>query len=213
MNCYPTKAAVYEELCRRHTREIQERLSKAKVAVVGLGGLGSTIAIALARVWVGRLHIIDFDCVDLSNLNRQQYRMLDIGRYKTEALREQILSINPYLDVLIDTIKVNEKNVEELFFDDDIICEAFDNPEAKAMLVNSFLENYPNKKIVAASGMAGYGSSNTIHTRKVAKNFYLCGDEKTSIEQANGLMAPRVGICAAHEANMIVRLILGEIEV
>lgn len=208
---YPTKEEVYEELCKRHTKEIQDKLSKAKVAVAGLGGLGSTIAIALARTWVGHLHIIDFDMVDLSNLNRQQYRMMDIGRYKTDALREQLLLINPYLDIQIDTVKVTKENVKELFQEDDIICEAFDRPEAKAMLVNSFFEYYPYKKLVSGSGMAGYGNSNDILTRKVTKNFYLCGDGKTGIEKANGLMAPRVGICAAHEANMVIGLILGEV--
>lgn len=210
---YPTKEEVYEELCKRHTRGVQDKISKAKVAVVGLGGLGSTIAVALARVWVGHLHIIDFDLVDLSNLNRQQYRMMDLGRYKTEALREQLLLINPYLDIQIDTVKVTEDKVKELFQEDDIICEAFDGPEAKAMLVNSFFEHYPHKRLVSGSGMAGYGSSNDILTRKITKNFYLCGDGKTGIEQANGLMAPRVGICAAHEANMVIRLILGEVNV
>ncbi|WP_310603175.1 sulfur carrier protein ThiS adenylyltransferase ThiF [Anaerosporobacter sp.] len=213
MNHYPTREEVYEELCKRHTRKVQERLWNAKVAVAGLGGLGSTIAIALARVWVGKLHLIDFDQVDLSNLNRQQYRMSDLGMYKTEALKEQLLSINPYLDIRMDTVKVTEENVKQLFEEDEIICEAFDRPEAKAMLVNAFFEHYPNKRLVAGSGMAGYESSNTIQTRKVAKNFYLCGDGTTGIEVSNGLMAPRIGICASHEANMIVRLILGEDEV
>ena len=64
-----------------------------------------------------------------------------------------------------------------------------------------------------ATGMAGYGSSNTIRTQKLMKNFYLCGDRETAPTYGNGLMAPRVAICAAHEANMITRLILGEEDV
>ena len=91
--------------------------------------------------------------------------------------------------------------------------QAFDNPEAKAMLVNGILEHFPEKKLVSATGMAGYGSSNTIITKRIMKNFYLCGDGVTAPTYGHGLMAPRVAICAAHEANMITRLILGEEEI
>ena len=101
----------------------------------------------------------------------------------------------------------------ELFQDADIVCEAFDNPEAKAMLVNEILEKFPEKKLVSATGMAGFGSSNTIVTRRMTKNFYLCGDRVSEPSYGKGLMAPRVAICAAHEANMITRLLLGEEEI
>ena len=101
----------------------------------------------------------------------------------------------------------------ELFCDNDIVCEAFDNPDAKALLVNGIMEYFPEKKLVSASGMAGFGSSNSIVTRRITKNFYLCGDRVTAPSYGNGLMAPRVAVCAAHEANMITRLILGEEEV
>ena len=130
--------------------------------------------------------------------------------YKTDALKSLLLKINPYLDIHTDCVKVTEENLTELFGDNDIICEAFDCPEAKAMLVNGILEHFPEKKLVSASGMAGYESSNTIHTRRITRNFYLCGDRTTESAPGKGLMAPRVAICAAHQANMITRLILGE---
>ena len=133
--------------------------------------------------------------------------------YKTDALKGLLLKINPYLEIKTDCIKVTEENLTELFKDEPIVCEAFDNPEAKAMLVNGILEYFPEKKLVSATGMAGYGSSNTIRTQRMMKNFYLCGDRVTEPAYGNGLMAPRVAICAAHEANMITRLILGEEEV
>ena len=133
--------------------------------------------------------------------------------YKTDALKSLLLKINPYLDIRTDCVKVTDDNLQELFADATIVCEAFDNPEAKAMLVNGILEHFPEKKLVSATGMAGYGSSNTIITKRIMKNFYLCGDGVTAPTYGHGLMEPRVAICAAHEANMITRLILGEEEI
>ncbi|EJO5347262.1 thiamine biosynthesis protein ThiF [Clostridium botulinum] len=196
-------------MCARHTPHVFEKVKAAKVAVAGLGGLGSNIAVSLARTGVGHLHLIDFDIVEPSNLNRQQYKIKHLGMHKTEALKNEIKEINPFIEVTIDTVQVVEENVEMLFKNDDIICEAFDNPKAKALLVNTLLECYPLKKIIAASGMAGYESSNIIITKKIADNFYLCGDGKNDARVGRGLMAPRVSICAGHQSNMVLRLILG----
>lgn len=200
------KQEIYEALCKRHGAEIQQKLCRARVAVAGLGGLGSNIAVALARIGVGHLHLIDFDRVDLTNLNRQHYFIRHLGRYKTEALQEQLLQINPYLSIRTDCMKITEADVPTLFAEDDIICEAFDVPENKAMLVNVVLEGLPQKYLLSGNGMAGYGRSNAIQTRKVSSRFYLCGDE-ISGNDSQSLMAPRVAICAAHEANMVVQLI------
>ncbi len=203
-----TKQEIEKALEERHSSRIQESLRKARVAVAGLGGLGSNIAVSLARIGVGHLHLIDFDRVDITNLNRQQYFISQIGMYKTDAIRENLQRINPYLDIRTECIKIQEDNVRELFQEDDYICEAFDVPEYKAMLVNSALEYFPGKYLVAASGMAGFGDSNKIRTRSITDHFYLCGDETSAAEEVPGLMAPRVALCAAHQANMIVRLIL-----
>lgn len=196
-------------MCARHTPQVFEKVKKAHVAIAGLGGLGSSVAISLARTGVGYLHLIDFDIVEPSNLNRQQYKIKHLGMYKTEALKSEIEEINPFIDVTIDTIHVVPENIKSLFENEDIICEAFDNPATKAMIVNNIMEVFPEKKIVSASGMAGFESSNTITTKKITNNFYLCGDRTTSVEVGRGLMAPRVSICAGHEANAILRLILG----
>lgn len=169
-----------------------EKLSAGHVTIAGLGGLGSNVAYALARIGVGHLHLIDFDVVDITNLNRQQYFTEHIGMYKTDALKSLLQKINPYIDIQTDCIKVTEENLISLFENAGIICEAFDNPEAKAMLVNGILEHFPEKKLVSASGMAGYGSSNTIRTQRLMKNFYLCGDQVTEPTYGNGLMAPRL---------------------
>ncbi len=203
-----SKEEIQEALRQRHTPEVQERLNRGRVAVAGLGGLGSHAAAALARIGVWHLHLIDFDRVDLANLNRQQYFMRHVGQYKTEALKEQLLDINPYLDIRTDCVRVCDENIRELFVEDDIVCEAFDVPENKAMLVNGVLEQFPDKIIVSASGMAGYGNSNAIRTRKITGRFYLCGDGTSDSGSGLGLMSPRVGICAGHEANLIAKLLI-----
>ena len=203
----PTKDEFIAALQQRHGVEMQQKLMNSSVAVCGLGGLGSNIAIALARAGVGRLHLIDFDRVDISNLNRQQYRVSQLGKYKTEALSEQLKDIAPYVELTADTVKLKEDNIPSLLKNEDIICEAFDLPEEKAMLVNTVLECFPDKYLVAGSGMAGLGSANSIRTRRVMKNFYLCGDEVSAVSETSGLFSARVMLCAAHEAMMILRLI------
>lgn len=206
----PSREVMREALNIRHGEDLQNKISAARVAVCGLGGLGSNIAIALARAGVGHLHLIDFDRVDLTNLNRQQYAVGQLGQYKTDALRETLSLISPYCDVTCDTIQVTEENLPDLLKAEDYICEAFDRAEAKAMLVSGVLEHFPEKYLVAGSGLAGLGSANTIQTRRVSQRFYLCGDGTSDSSVGLGLVASRVLVCAAHEANMILRLIAGE---
>lgn len=208
----PSREVMREALNIRHGEELQNKISAARVAVCGLGGLGSNIAIALARAGVGHLHLIDFDRVDLTNLNRQQYAVGQLGQYKTDALRETLSLVSPYCDVTCDTIKVTEETLPDLLRNEDYICEAFDRAEAKAMLVSGVLEHFPEKYLVAGSGLAGLGSANTIQTRRVSQRFYLCGDGTSDSSVGLGLVASRVLVCAAHEANMILRLIAGETE-
>lgn len=209
----PSEEVLEVMMCARHTPHVHEKVKQAHVAIAGLGGLGSNIAISLARTGIGHLHLIDFDEVEPSNLNRQQYRMKHLGMPKTQALKLEIEEINPYIVITTDNTRVDDNNIKELFMQDEIICEAFDKPETKALLVNRVLEYFPEKYIVAASGMAGYGSSNRLETKKITSHFYLCGDQVSKAEPGNGLMAPRVAICAGHQANMVLRLILKETEV
>ena len=209
----PSKDEWIKALKDRHGEDLQNKISSTTVGICGLGGLGSNIAITLARAGVGKLILIDFDKVDITNLHRQQYKASQVGMYKTEALRENLTEINPYLESEIQTVCVTEKNAKELLKDCDIICEAFDNAECKAMLTNLVLEEMPEKYIVAASGMAGMGSANSIHTRKVTKRFYLCGDEISDASDGIGLVSSRVMLCAAHQAHMVLRLIANEFEV
>ena len=209
----PSKNEWSEALIARHGLDLHERFSSATVAICGLGGLGSNIAIALARAGIGKLLLIDFDRVDITNLHRQQYKANQIGRCKTEALAENLLEIAPYMEVKAVTAKITEENFTVLLKDADIVCEAFDNAESKAMLVNGVLEQLPDCYLVAASGMAGMDTPNTIQTRKVTKRFYLCGDEVSDVADTIGLVAPRVMLCAAHQAHTVLRILAGEFDV
>ena len=198
---------MYHALCQRHGEELQKHFCNTTVAVCGLGGLGSNIAIALTRAGIGRLILIDFDRVDISNLHRQQYKASQVGQPKTDALLENLLEISPYTDFEIHMVKISEENVDRLLKDADFVCEAFDDPEAKSMLVNAVLEHFPDKYVIAASGMAGLGSPNAIRTRKITDHFYLCGDEVSDVHDSIGLLSSRVMLCAAHQAHTVLQII------
>lgn len=212
MRCIPTKEEMQRTLEARHGKELQAKFTDATVAICGLGGLGSNIAVALARAGVGKLILIDFDRVDISNLHRQQYQADQIGLYKTEALTENLKRIAPYVEIISHTVRITEENFQEILQDANIICEAFDDAEAKSMLVNGVLEQLHTKYLIAASGMAGLGSANSIKTRRVMERFYLCGDGVSDVGDDIGLVAPRVMLCAAHQAQMVLQILSGEYE-
>jgi sulfur carrier protein ThiS adenylyltransferase len=182
----------------------------ATVGIAGVGGLGSAVAVALTRVGIGRLVIADFDVVEPSNLNRQQYFIDQIGLPKVEALAANLLRINPYVAVSPHVTLLDPSNIPVIFSDCTIIVEAFDRADMKAMLVDTVLEQMPGVTVIAASGLAGFGPNNDITTRKITGRLYLTGDGISEAQPGNGLMAPRVGIAAGHQANQVLRCLLGE---
>lgn len=206
-----TKEEFYQALVDRHGIENQKKFDDATVAICGLGGLGSNIAISLARVGVGHMILIDFDTVDVTNLHRQQYKISQVGMPKTDALKENLLEINPFIKIETHQVKLTEENTPSLIKDADVICEAFDKPECKAMLTDIVFTNYSDKYLVSSSGMAGMASSNDIVTRKITSHFFLTGDGVSDVNLGIGLVAPRVMICAGHEAHMVIRILMGEL--
>lgn len=198
-----------EDLLKRNVKGISKKLKKTRVCILGLGGLGSNVAVLLTRSGIGYLKLVDFDIVEASNLNRQQYRISHIGLKKTEAMKSIIKEINPFVETDILDIKVDRENIYSTVGDIEIVVEAFDRAETKAMTLEELLTD-KNKIVVSASGMAGLGSANEIVTRKIKDNFYLIGDNYSDYEEYLGIMSTRVMICAAHQANVVLRLILGE---
>ena len=201
------KTALQQALHKGLTAEQSQRLQAAKVAIVGLGGLGSNVALWLARLGVGQLLLYDFDKVELSNLNRQYYFLEDVGQYKATALLRHLKAVNPYGNYHSRVVRLTEDNLAELLSEAHIVCEALDKPEAKALLVNGVLESFPDKYLVSASGLAGFASSASMQVRQVTPHFYLCGDGVSDMLQLP-LCGARVGLCAAQEALTIARIIL-----
>jgi len=105
-----------EDLLKRNVKGISEKLKKAKVCILGLGGLGSNVAVLLARAGIGSLKLVDFDIVEASNLNRQQYRISHIGMKKTEAIRTIIKEINPFVEIEVLNKKVDRENILSIVY-------------------------------------------------------------------------------------------------
>ena len=193
----------FRKKCRRN-------YEMPEAAVAGLGGLGSNIAVMLARSGIGKLLLVDFDVVDVTNLNRQMYFIPQLGKPKAEALPELLYQINPYAAYESVCVKVTPENVRELFYDYPIVCEAFDCPDQKAMLVRELLVQCPKTTVISGNGMAGYADINEIKTQQMMRRLYVCGDQNTDVGSGIGLIAPRVAACAAHEANKVLQLIMQE---
>lgn len=202
-----TREQYFAALVERHGAELQRKLCAASVAVCGLGGLGSNIAAALARMGVGRLHIVDFDRVDITNLHRQQYFPNQIGQLKTDAMFDTLQRIAPFTDIVRSNVRLNCDNIPKILSGDDIVCEAFDSADCKAELVNCVLEFMPEKFLVCGSGMAGLGDGNLIRTRQITGRFFVCGDGVSDVADGVGLTATRVMLCAAHQAHKVVQII------
>lgn len=182
-------------------------LRASTVGVAGAGGLGSNVAFSLARAGVGKLVMADSDRLEPSNLNRQQYFVHQIGQKKVEALRDNLLMINPFSQYEIHFIRLTRKNIPELFSRCDLIVEAFDRAEAKEMLIETWLKHFPDRPVIAASGLAGFGKNNKLRTRRLG-NLYICGDEASECPADISPMAPRVAIVANMQANLAVELLV-----
>lgn len=207
---YISKEAWLSALIERHGAARQEKFSRGRVAICGLGGLGSRVAELLTRAGVGYLRLIDFDRLEATNLNRQWYFMEQLGRYKADALADNLRRITPYAELDVHTVRITEDNLASLLADVDVIVEAFDNATCKAMLVNGVREQFPRCHLVAASGMAGFASANAMRVRRLSENFYLCGDGRSAADAGDGLYGARVNICSAQEALVVLQLLAGE---
>lgn len=198
-------------LTARHTPKVAERLAECRMAVCGLGGLGSNIALSLARMGVGSLLLIDYDVIIPSNINRQQYFTDQIGMKKTDATYANLKRVNPYIDYDVRDIYIEKHNIKGLFDGCDVIIEAFDGAETKAMFIAEASRAYPNALIVGASGVAGLGSHESFRTIKAGRNVIIVGDFESEARVGRGLMATRVAIAAGIQANAAVRHVLADI--
>ncbi|MEA3443601.1 MAG: sulfur carrier protein ThiS adenylyltransferase ThiF [Bacteroidota bacterium] len=187
--------------------DIRRKLNTKIVGVAGAGGLGSNCAVALARSGVGKIIIADFDTIDLSNLNRQYYFHNQLGRKKVLALKENVKLVNPEVEVVPLSLKLDPQSIRKVFAECDVIVEAFDRDDMKNMIIETVQEYFPEKPSVVGSGMAGYGQNNLIRTEQHG-NLYICGDQVNAVSDEMPPLAPRVGIVSMMQANQVLEILL-----
>lgn len=196
-----------KEFFAKHDPEILPVLRAGVIGIAGAGGLGSNAAIALARAGIGKLIIADHDRIEMSNLNRQQYFWVQIGKVKVRALLENLKKISPFSEYVGHHVRLTPKNIPRIFESVDVMIEAFDLADQKEMLLEAWISHFPDKPIIMASGLSGFGKNQKLRTRRIG-NVYICGDEESEAEEGISPMAPRVGIVAGMQANLAVELLV-----
>jgi sulfur carrier protein ThiS adenylyltransferase len=189
--------------------KIKELLQPKSVGIAGCGGLGSNVAVALARVGVGKLIIADFDKIEESNLNRQYFFYDQIGKLKADALKENVLRINSRIDIEANVVTLNPDLIVKLFAKCDVIVEAFDKAEMKEMIAETVLKSFPSTPLVSGVGLAGWGGNNLLKTEKFG-NIYIVGDQTNETSDDRPPLAPRVGAVANMMANVVLEILLGK---
>ncbi len=187
---------------------ISDHLSRFCVGIGGAGGLGSNCAVSLARSGVGHLVITDFDIVSETNLNRQYFFGNQVGMVKVDALKYNLNGINPSIKVTVYNKRLVPSLIKEVYDSCDILVEAFDEASEKQMFIETALEAWPGRPLIVGSGIAGFGNNNELKQRDLGENLYVCGDETREVSEENPPMAPRVGIVANMQANLVVDLLM-----
>lgn len=194
------------EILKRQDPEINKILENSRVSILGCGGLGSNIAMTLARCGVGEIYIYDFDKVEYSNLNRQNYDLEDLGSSKVFQTKKKIEETIPYTKVVANDLIISEANLGEISKKTDVFIEAFDKKEMKSLVFDYFLGK-KDKKLVMASGLSGLGNFCDIKIKEI-ENITMVGDFKSTPDE--GLYAPYIGIISNLEALCAVKIIIGE---
>ncbi|MDD8026324.1 MAG: sulfur carrier protein ThiS adenylyltransferase ThiF [Acidobacteriota bacterium] len=196
-----------KEFLKKRDLGVLAALQGSIVGIAGAGGLGSNAAACLARAGVGRLIIADFDVVEPSDLNRQYYFVDQIGRPKVEALADNLRRMNPFSTYDVHTVWVDSSNVASLFDACDLLIEAFDAAGEKQMLVETWLRLFPDRPLIVASGLAGFGGNNALRQRDLG-GLFIIGDEASECGECSAPTAPRVAAVAAMQANLAVELLI-----
>lgn len=179
---------------------------RAVVGIAGAGGLGSNVAMLLARAGIGKLIICDFDVVTLSNLGRQAFDLDQVGMPKVEAIAENIRKVNPFILLETHQLCLDSDKLRQIFHSVDVMIEAFDHAEAKTMLIECFSRYFPATPLICASGLAGYGRSEEIRIVQDG-SLYVVGDQSSQISPGIAPISARVMIVAAMQANLALERI------
>lgn len=184
-----------------------KKVRSVRVGIAGAGGLGSNCAANLVRCGFTKIHIVDFDKIENSNLNRQFYFSDQSGQYKVHSLEANLRRVNPDIELTISTVKIDENNIIELFRDCDIVVEAFDKAELKSMLASKLLPT--GKFIVSASGLAGFSDIDSIKVNYIKDNLVVIGDLKSEVTDNAPPLSPKVSVAAAKQANVVLEYVIG----
>lgn len=195
--------------CTANQAALRARLAETTVGIIGLGGLGSNVAMMLVRSGVRTFVLADSDRVEQTNLNRQLYFADQVGMPKTEALARTLLGIEPELALTLVADRVTAESLPILFADVDVLLEAVDSAEDKAMIVETASDRLPDTPVVWVSGLAGCASANSISTQRVGDCVWVVGDLEADIRDGLPLVASRVMVAAAHQAHIATRILLG----
>jgi sulfur carrier protein ThiS adenylyltransferase len=190
--------------------EISGHLRKFRVGIAGAGGLGSNCAAALARSGIGALVIADYDIIEPANLNRQYYFTDQVGLAKCDALKDNLRRINPSVTVITHKTRLTPENIPGIFSGCDVIVEAFDQALEKVMLAETVQQKLPETPLIVGSGMAGWGNTGLLKSRKIDEQLYVCGDESSEVSEELPPMAPRVGIVSNMQANLVVEILMSK---
>lgn len=198
----------FEEALLRYIKSSDlKKIQNTLIGVAGAGGLGSNCLHALVRSGFKKFVIADFDKVDFSNLNRQFFFTDQEGMLKTEAVRENLLRINPDLELSLHSVLVTKENVNELFAECDITVEAFDRIECKKMI----LEELKGPRLISASGLGCMGDTDGIRTRKISNSLTIIGDFTNCVSEGVSPLSPGVTVAAAKQAGAVLNCVLKEV--
>ena len=191
--------------------EGQQQLADSHALILGLGGLGSPLAMYLAAAGVGKLTLVDFDEVDLSNLQRQIIHSTDdIGRAKTDSAKSRLQSINPLIEINTINVRLDEKSLCEAISDVDVVLDGSDNFATRFMVNRACLAK--RKPLVSAAAIRMEGQLGVFRCDDPHAPCYQClyqdtGEENTNCSE-NGVLAPVVGVLGSLQALEAIKVLL-----
>ena len=198
------ESSLKEKIFSRNVPGTTQILQNCCAGIAGCGGLGSNIAVALARSGVGKLILVDQDKVEPSNLNRQHYFLQDIGCPKVEALGRHLKNIVPDIQLDLHHQKITPENLPSFFSQADILLEAFDFAPSKKWLIESWCRLFPDRYIVSGNGMSGIGNHKET-TLFTLEKIIFCGDGKSEMKM--GLCAAKVALVANMQAHAAIEIL------
>ena len=189
----------------------QKKIKNAKVLIIGMGGLGCPLLTYLASSGVCNLGIVDYDKVELSNLNRQiLFNTSDVGKYKVSQAKSKINKIYNKIKIKTFKIKISQKNIESIIKNFDIICDGTDNFYTR-YLINDYCKK--NKKVLISAAISKFDGHLFKYNFKKKGPCLRCFMPEQPFDENNcerdGIFSPVAGILGALQANEVLKTILG----